>query len=435
MAHILTCPLPLYQRLLRALVDAPYRSLFVRVGRHRRSPNREWLLRELLPTPPDAITNRASHYFQIGLHSDPPYTDDEEELLAPGNGYLAIGVGNERGRVWGWVNFNGRIEPITQLFLVGTGMYRLPLNSQIENNMDEPIAVNSSPVDNAEWWSRTIGALGDIAIWRRLCRLRIGIIGCGRSGSLLAASLARLGVQQLVLIDPDHIEPHNLGEMDIITSADIGRAKVSALADHLHTLVAGQSVTYTAVVAPITDPAALEMARSCDILCCCADNDAARLATAILSTLYHKVLLDIGAGIFDETHGAHNSRDMGADVRLVLPGDGCLLCRGSLGNYDQAIEELCHSHLRANQLENTIPWQQQRAGSLRSLNQIAVGVGVQMLQDLIAEHIRSSVWTAVEVGGDGRVAVRYPTLLSAREDNDCTLCRRAGLGDSGLGRH
>ena len=52
------------------------------------------------------------------------------------------------------------------------------------------------------------------------------------------------------------------------------------------------------------------------MLISCVDHDEARLATGIIAALYAKPLLDIGTGVF----GSGEGRQMGADIRLILPG-------------------------------------------------------------------------------------------------------------------
>jgi molybdopterin/thiamine biosynthesis adenylyltransferase len=112
-------------------------------------------------------------------------------------------------------------------------------------------------------------------------------VGCGRSGSLVADLLARLGLRSLTLIDADGVEEHNLAEMALVTSADCGRPKAVALADHLRRALAPESPVLIPVVASITAPEAYRAALDCDVLVCCPDNDAARLATALVATLFH----------------------------------------------------------------------------------------------------------------------------------------------------
>jgi molybdopterin/thiamine biosynthesis adenylyltransferase len=247
-----------------------------------------------------------------------------------------------------------------------------------------------------------------------------------------------LGIRQLTLIDPDLVETHNLGEMDAVADTDLGRPKAEAIADHLCALLSHASVSVSPVVASISHPTALAAAKACDVLFCCADNDAARLATAILATMYHKVLVDLGTGIFYPTPPSPTPplshpptpRTMGADVRLILPGDGCLLCRGNLTNYAQAVDDLCNQRSLEDLQRD---WSPQRAGSLRTLNQLATALGVQMFQDLVAGRLLASVWAHVEINEAGRLAIHYPPLPQPTDSPACALCGKAGLGDEGLG--
>jgi hypothetical protein len=286
-------------------------------------------------------------------------------------------------------------------------------------------------------WSRTIGALGGEDVWQRLIRLPIAVIGCGRTGSIVAFMLAALGIRHLTLIDPDVIEPHNLAEMDVVGDADVGRPKVEAAADHLRDRLAASCGSILPVNAPIAVPEAISAAIGCDVLFACPDNDAARLAVAIIGTLYHRVVVDVGTGIHFPTdpvltirnpHSAIRNRWMGADVRLIVPGDGCLLCRGSLTHYGRALDDLI------NHRDPNLParvWNEERAGSLRSLNQLAAALAVRLLEDLVAERIQGSIWARVDVNEAGRVAVDYPLGEPPPASRECPLCAKAGLGDEG----
>ncbi|MFQ5857644.1 MAG: ThiF family adenylyltransferase [Anaerolineae bacterium] len=435
MMNTLTCPLPTFRRLLQALAEDRGRTVFIRVGIRHAPPDHEWLVRDLISSPPDTPAPHQGPVFRVALTANPPampLTHLPSDPSLPGVvGHLYLGHGQWHGYLWGVVRTDGAIEPLHRLCLVGTGMH------QIRNPKFE---IRNSNRDR-ERWSRTMGALGGEAVWQRLVGLRVAVVGCGRTGSLVAVTLARLGIRRLTLIDPDIVEVHNLGEMDAVTDDDLGRPKAEAIVGHLRSLLPHASASLFPIVAPIAQPAALAATKGCDVLFCCADNDAARLATAILSTLYHKVLVDIGTGVHftvpdDPIRNPQfeiRNRIMGADVRLILPGDGCLLCQGNLTDYAQAVDDLCNHRPPAGLQVGQRNWRRQRAGSLRTLNQLAAALGVQMLQDLVAERLRTSTWTHVEFDEVGRLAVEYPPMQQPAGADDCALCAKAGLGDEGLG--
>ena len=63
-----------------------------------------------------------------------------------------------------------------------------------------------------------------------LSRLRVGIVGLGSVGCLVAESMARIGIEAVALIDPDIIEEHNLDRLLYGTVRDIGKLKVDVAA-------------------------------------------------------------------------------------------------------------------------------------------------------------------------------------------------------------
>jgi molybdopterin-synthase adenylyltransferase len=63
-----------------------------------------------------------------------------------------------------------------------------------------------SPVPRFDRQVRAFGAEGQLAI----SSLRVGVVGLGGTGSVVVQQLARLGVQEYVLIDPDAVEATNL---------------------------------------------------------------------------------------------------------------------------------------------------------------------------------------------------------------------------------
>lgn len=67
----------------------------------------------------------------------------------------------------------------------------------------------------------------------RLFQSRVAVIGCGGLGGYVIEELARLGVGQIVAIDPDIFEEHNLNRQILSTPATLGKAKVEAALDRV----------------------------------------------------------------------------------------------------------------------------------------------------------------------------------------------------------
>jgi len=121
---------------------------------------------------------------------------------------------------------------------------------------------------------------------------------------------------------------------------------------------------------------------------------------------------------------------MGADVRLTLPGERCLECLGGLADPEGARHALASAEAeRAARLDRD--WRAERAGSLRSLNQLAAAVALRLWEDLVAERVRSSTWLHVEFDHAGRLSV---TDRTAPRSGTCRLCGLAGWGEAGLAR-
>jgi hypothetical protein len=268
-----------------------------------------------------------------------------------------------------------------------------------------------------ERWSRTAGALGEHA-WQRLCQLHYLIIGCGRNGSLLAHALVRMGARRLSLIDPDTVELANL-DGDGYLPDHLGAPKAEALAESL------RAVNPTVVVQPlpysVTDYRILPAAREADVLITAVDDDGARWAVAQLAVLYLKPLLDVGTGVLTSESGEPL---LGADIRWIVPGEGCLLCIGGLANPQQV--EVVRQGLHAEQQYRAQRhWQQERRGSLRSLNMVAVGLALRMLEDYLAMRLQTSRWLRL-VYQDATPQVQE--MGHGTPHHRC-LCAYAGGGD------
>ncbi len=71
-----------------------------------------------------------------------------------------------------------------------------------------------------------IGAEGQ----QRLLASRVAVVGCGATGSAVAALLARAGVGYLTILDRDYVEPSNLQRQSLFEEADAAESLPKAIA-------------------------------------------------------------------------------------------------------------------------------------------------------------------------------------------------------------
>jgi molybdopterin/thiamine biosynthesis adenylyltransferase len=363
-----------------------------------------------------ALNGEAQRYLHLSVGND---LSSPRSLPQGVIGLLMVGRGLRRGRAQGYVQVAADLRPIDRLKIVGPGMHILRLQSSAAGQASGPEVSHA----RRERWSRTIGALG-LDVYRRLVGLSYGIIGLGRTGSIIADALSYgWGVTQILAIDPDVVETVNLGEMSIVGESDCGLIKSQAVARHLVSS-GGLSPRVTAVETSITHVRAMHAIQTCDALFGCVDSDGARLATSALATLFCKPYLDIATGI----HGEGAGRQMGIDIRMVLPGERCLLCMGGIADPTHAWRMLSSAEAEQ-EFYAYRHWRQERAGSLRSLNQLAASVALRLWEDFVAERVAESTWIHIEFDHSGRMGLYYEPVNTT---STCRLCQLAGMAQDGL---
>lgn len=177
-----------------------------------------------------------------------------------------------------------------------------------------------------ETFSRQILAFGEEG-QHRLAQAKVGIVGLGGIGSLLAQMLAYLGVREFVLVDDDIVEESNLNRL-IGASSDDVKNKTSKIEVAQRVI---RSINSKAAVKNIFHNLRSEEALDClcatpKILFGCLDNDSARLLLTELAAAYDKALVDCGTEIIN-TKGF---QEFGGRVIVARPGDFCLLCAGQI---------------------------------------------------------------------------------------------------------
>jgi ubiquitin-protein ligase len=122
---------------------------------------------------------------------------------------------------------------------------------------------------------RTVDLTDDIDVrlpqnYSLLAGKRVGIVGCGSLGSKVAASLARSGVHDFVLVDDDILKPGNLVRHDL-DAGSLGAHKADGLAARLKAIAVGVKVRVRRVAlggqeSSGTTASALDELAGCDLL-------------------------------------------------------------------------------------------------------------------------------------------------------------------------
>jgi adenylyltransferase/sulfurtransferase len=126
----------------------------------------------------------------------------------------------------------------------------------------------------------------------RLGNARVAIVGCGATGSALAALLARAGVGKLRIIDRDYVEPSNLQRQVLFDEADAAESLPKAVAAARKIASFNSEVQLEAHVADLTPANVTELLGSVDLIMDGTDNFETRYlindfaATANLPWIY-----------------------------------------------------------------------------------------------------------------------------------------------------
>jgi molybdopterin/thiamine biosynthesis adenylyltransferase len=181
---------------------------------------------------------------------------------------------------------------------------------------------------------RTISAWGEDC-QADLVRLRAGVVGGGSVGGFIAEALARMGFQNVVLIDFDRIEKHNLDRLLYATRADIGGLKVKALAKRLHACATAGRFSAAPVVAAVYEEKGYRAALDCDVLFACVDRPWGRYILNLIA--YAHLIPVIDGGISARTNRLGNMAAADWKAHTATIGRPCLQC---LRQYDPGLVQV-----------------------------------------------------------------------------------------------
>lgn len=264
-----------------------------------------------------------------------------------------------------------------------------------------------------------------------LGRLKIAVVGCSGTGSPVIEQLARTGVGELVLVDPDVIDQGNLNRItnSSIEDALNSRAKVDVLGDAIEKMGTGTKVkTYQ------SDTFELSIIRelsSCDAIFGCVDSIDGRHLLNKLATYYLIPYFDVGVKLVADGNGGINR--VCGQVHYLQPGLSSLYSRGVY-----SMEQLQSSSLyRTNPSEYL---ERKKSGYIDGVNEDKPAV--VSLNTLISSHavldFLSRIHSTRHISNDEVAITRFShdqAFLSVEPEpkEPCSLLKgKVGLGDRPL---
>lgn len=177
-----------------------------------------------------------------------------------------------------------------------------------------------------------------------LKRANIMVAGCGALGNEVLKNLALFGIEHMVIVDFDTVEPSNLTRSVLFNRDDAGRRrkKVEAAADSLRKI--NPDIKILPVYGNICHDIGLGLLRRMDAVAGCVDN---RWARYCLNRLCMRAGVPWADGGIDALEGT---------ARVFAPGKNCYACNlGPEALKDMSYRLSCSSVIRRNEQAGRVP--------------------------------------------------------------------------------
>ena len=174
--------------------------------------------------------------------------------------------------------------------------------------------------------------------------LKVGVVGCSGTGSIIVELLARNCIGSLVLIDPDVVEEKNLNRIVNTKKSDAkkGVFKVEVLQRAIKKM--GMNVNVEIYKSDTYDKGSIESLVDCDIVFGCVDSAAGRYHLECISKAYFIPYFDVG--VYLESDGKGGISQANAVSRYIHPDSCGLLDRGVYTSEQVTAERLKHDDVK-----------------------------------------------------------------------------------------
>ena len=268
---------------------------------------------------------------------------------------------------------------------------------------------------------RTIETWG-VGVQQDIQQLRIGIVGLGSVGAIVAEALARMAVGKITLIDPDRIEVHNLDRFIFATPRQVGELKVERVKHVIAQHSTFKNPEIRAIAHGIQNEQAYREALDCDLLLSCVDRPVARDVLNHIAIASCIPVIDAGVAVeLNPTNRKFESARWRS--HLIVPGNACLRCTGQYSTSD-VVAELDGSLDNPSYIRNLPPNQRPQNQNVFPFSLGCAGMQINlMVRYLIAENW----WPHVQ-----RQEYRFLAAETKRTNTECQLhcafLNRKGLG-------
>ena len=159
-----------------------------------------------------------------------------------------------------------------------------------------------------------------------LSSLKVGVVGLGSVGCIVAEALARIGITDLLLVDADRVEEQNLDRLLYASGNDIGRFKVDLAKEHLKRSATALQFRVEARRAWVQEQDAYQAVLDCDVIFAAVDRP---LPKDLLNNIAYVHCIPVvfgGIRVATKPHGS--IADATWSVVRASPSSRCLRCDG-----------------------------------------------------------------------------------------------------------
>lgn len=269
----------------------------------------------------------------------------------------------------------------------------------------------SNERDDLSFWDRQVRAFG-LEGQSVLKRLKVGVVGAGGTGSVVAKQLTHLGVGELLIVDPDVVEITNLNRLVGASLRDVGECKAAVVASEIARTGLGTKVA--ALTADVRSFSSVEQIATCDAIFSCTDSHSSRAVLNQMAFQYLIPTFDVGVAI--GTEGGRVSHVAGR-AQMLAPGLGCLVCGNVLNSETIRRELMSEEALAADPYFDGVGVAQPAVVSINST------MGSLLVTMFLSAFTGAPLHARLQYydGISGRVR-----SAALRPDPTCVVCSRSG---------